>query len=53
MVPDNFQEEDIVAYYESTAPIYAKAFARMQKSGRKAGAAKKNPRAKKGAPKRR
>jgi len=45
LVPANFQEEEIVAYYQSSAPIYAKAFARMasaprgSKPGRKKGKA--------------
>ena len=60
MLPDNFQEEEIVSYYESTAPMYAKAFARMQEGGGKAsaartkpGTAKKKAAPKKGAAKRR
>jgi hypothetical protein len=32
MDPKNFQEEEIVSYYRSTAPVYAKAFARMAKT---------------------
>jgi hypothetical protein len=32
MDPTNFQEEEIVSYYQSTAPIYAKAFAKMAKA---------------------
>ena len=32
MEPANFQVEEIVSYYESTAPIYAKAFQKMAKA---------------------
>lgn len=31
MDPANFQEEEIVSYYQTTAPIYAKAYAKMGK----------------------
>ena len=34
MVLQNFQEEDMVSYYESTAPIYAKAFEKMKQTRR-------------------
>jgi hypothetical protein len=30
---DNFQVEDIVSYYQSTAPIYQRTFAKMQPAG--------------------
>jgi len=29
MVAANFQEEDIVSFYKTSAPIYEKAFAKM------------------------
>jgi hypothetical protein len=31
MEPRNFQEEEIVSFYRTTAPIYAKTFAAMAK----------------------
>lgn len=45
MERNNFQEEQIVAYYQSTAPIYAKAFAKMAKvdQGRKTPKKRKKP----------
>lgn len=45
LVPANFQEEEIVAYYQGTAPIYAKAFARMASTPRR-----KKPQARKKRP---
>ena len=35
METDNFQVEEIVSYYKSTAPIYAKAIGRMAKADKK------------------
>jgi hypothetical protein len=35
LVPANFHEEEIVTYYQSTAPIYAKAFDRMARAPHK------------------
>jgi hypothetical protein len=41
MVPENFQEEEIVDYYESTAPIYARAFSKAKSSTKKRPARKR------------
>jgi hypothetical protein len=35
MDPANFQEEEIVSYYQTTGPIFAKAYAKMGKAGKK------------------
>jgi hypothetical protein len=41
--PDNFQEEEIVSFYQSTAPIYEKAMAAAKKRG---GKGRRKPRGK-------
>jgi hypothetical protein len=43
IVLQNFQEEEIVSYYRSTAPIYAKAFAKMAREGQSKKPPKKRP----------
>ena len=41
MDPENFQEEEIVSYYKTTAPIFAKAYAKMKRPAASAKKAKR------------